>query len=367
MFRDAYTQKSVLVTGHTGFKGSWLCEWLILIGARVTGLSLPPPSSPALFDLLDLRHRLDHIEGDVRDPDLLGRIVAGEKPDFIFHLAAQPLVRRSYREPAETFEINVQGTVNLLDAVRRSAHRCNVVVITSDKCYENRETDCSYRETDPLGGYDPYSASKAAAELVVGAYRRSFFGPDSLVRLASARAGNVIGGGDWAEDRFVPDCIRALSAGRPIPVRNPRSTRPWQHVLEPLAGYLWLGACLDDPARADSGKASFAEAFNFGPGLSANKSVSELLTEVLKHWPGQWVDAGERQAFHEAVLLNLAIDKAWHQLRWRPLWSFETCVRNTVTWYRQVNDSPDLAQSSCREQLQSYLNDARAAGLAWSL
>jgi len=367
MFGDAYKNRSVLVTGHTGFKGAWLSEWLLRLGARVTGYSLPPPTSPSLCDSLGLTGRVDHVVGDVRDAAALEQLVRTQKPAFVFHLAAQPLVRRSYREPAETFAINVQGTVNLLEAVRRSGHRCNVVVVTTDKCYENRETDCSYREEDPLGGYDPYSASKAAAELVVGAYRRSFFGPASSVRLASARAGNVIGGGDWAEDRFVPDCIRAFQSGQTVSVRNPHATRPWQHVLEPLSGYLWLAACLDEPARLSTGKRSFAEAFNFGPGLNANRSVAELLNEILTHWPGQWSDASDPRAPHEAARLNLAIDKACHQLLWRPLWSFATGVRQTVDWYRQVQADPSRALTLSHDQLETYMQDARQAGLAWSL
>lgn len=242
-FAGLYRGKHVLVTGHTGFKGSWLCEWLLALGAEVTGLSLPPPTTPALFDQLGLAPRIHHRLGDVRNLEDVRDAVAKSQPDFIFHLAAQPLVRLSYEQPVETYATNVQGTVHVLEAARLAARPCTVVAITTDKCYENQEWVHSYREVDPLGGYDPYSSSKGAAELVIAAYRRSYFSaPTSPVRLASARAGNVIGGGDWARDRIVPDCIRALQNDAPIIVRNKSATRPWQHVLEPLSGYLWLGA-----------------------------------------------------------------------------------------------------------------------------
>jgi len=248
-FGNIYKGKRVLLTGHTGFKGAWLAEWLLQLGAELTGYSLPAPTTPALFEQLGHESRLNHVIGDIRDLVALRGVVDRVKPEFVFHLAAQPLVRLSYSQPVETYSTNVMGTVNVLEAVRLAGQRCAVVVVTTDKCYENREWVHSYREEDPMGGYDPYSSSKGAAELVVSAYRRSYFSaPDSLVRLASARAGNVIGGGDWALDRIVPDCIRSLASGATIPVRNKIATRPWQHVLEPLGGYLWLGALLANPA-----------------------------------------------------------------------------------------------------------------------
>ena len=248
MFCGLYAGKRVLVTGHTGFKGSWLCEWLLGLGAKVTGYSLSPPTQPALFEQLGLAGRLRHIIGDIRDLPGLSRALRKARPDFVFHLAAQPLVRDSYANPVETFAVNLMGTVHVLEALRSVRHPCAAVFITTDKCYENREWAYGYREDDPLGGSDPYSASKGAAELAISSYRRSFFGSHP-VRIASARAGNVIGGGDWAVDRIVPDCMRALEKGKPIPVRNPKATRPWQHVLEPLSGYLWLGACLAGSAE----------------------------------------------------------------------------------------------------------------------
>jgi len=243
MFRGLYAGKKVFVTGHTGFKGSWLCEWLLGLGAEVTGYSLRPPTQPALFEQIALAGRLKHIIGDIRDLPGLSRALKEAQPEFVFHLAAQPIVRDSYISPVQTFEVNLMGTVHVLEALRSVSHPCAAVLVTTDKCYENKEWAYGYREDAPLGGHDPYSASKAAAEVAISSYRRSFF-QSHPVSVASARAGNVIGGGDWAVDRIVPDCIRALEKKQPIPVRNPRATRPWQHVLEPLSGYLWLGACL---------------------------------------------------------------------------------------------------------------------------
>lgn len=368
-FGDRYRGRRVFVTGHTGFKGSWLTEWLLALGAHVTGYSLPPPTSPALFDQLGLVSRLDHQLGDVRNLDGLTRALRAAKPDFVFHLAAQPLVRLSYTQPVDTFATNVMGTVNLLEAVRSLDHPCCVVVVTTDKCYENREWLHAYREEDPMGGWDPYSASKGAAEIATAAYRRSFFSAaTSPVRVATARAGNVIGGGDWALDRIVPDCVRALRAGEGIPVRNRVATRPWQHVLEPLSGYLWLGAALEDAADlpgVNFERPMYASAFNFGPELASNRTVGELVNEVLRTWPGRWEDRSDPHAVHEAKLLNLAIDKAHHLLSWSPVWSFEQTVQYTVAWYRQVDGGAD-AQALTAAQIQSYAQDARTAGLAWA-
>ncbi|MBP6864641.1 MAG: CDP-glucose 4,6-dehydratase [Candidatus Didemnitutus sp.] len=365
-FADIYRGKRVLVTGHTGFKGSWLCEWLLSLGAEVTGLALPPPTEPSLFDQLRLAHRLRHVVGDIRSLAVVRRVIDEAKPDFVFHLAAQPLVRLSYREPVETYATNVMGTVHVLEAVRLAARPCTVVCITTDKCYENREWVHSYREEDPMGGYDPYSSSKGAAELVIAAYRRSYFSAaDSLVRLASARAGNVIGGGDWALDRIVPDCIRALQASQAIPVRNKIATRPWQHVLEPLSGYLWLGACLASPALSPFG-AQLCSGFNFGPALTSNRTVAELVQEILRHWPGQWVDQSDPHAVHEAKLLNLATDKAFHFLHWKPVWDFAATIAETVSWYRLAAAKPGEIEAATRRQIESYTAAARARGVAWS-
>jgi len=371
-FGNWYRGQRVLVTGNSGFKGSWLTEWLLLLGAEVVGYSVGPPTSPALFEQLGLTGRLQHVLGDVRDGSALAQMLEETKPTCIFHLAAQPIVRTSYVQPVETIATNVMGTVNLLEAVRQSGRPCVVVVITTDKCYENREWVHSYRENDSLGGHDPYSASKACSELVVSAYRRSFFSaPGNQVRLASARAGNVVGGGDWAADRIVPDSMRALQRGEPIIVRNKDATRPWQHVLEPLSGYLWLGACLARPELAPGGREAPVTSFNFGPAISANRSVGRLVDEILRHWPGQWEDRSEAKPVHEANLLNLATDKAYHLLGWRPVWEFATSIEQTVRWYRAAMDAgagvdaSGRIQAFTRVQIDLYQADARAQRLPW--
>jgi CDP-glucose 4,6-dehydratase len=363
MFADAYRGKSVLITGHTGFKGAWLAEWLIALGANVTGYALPPTTKPALFEQLGLASRLQHIEADVRDPAVLRQTVASARPDFIFHLAAQPLVRFSYREPADTFSTNVMGTVNLLEAVRLAKRPCTIVVVTTDKCYENHETGRPYREEDSLGGHDPYSASKGATELVVSAYRRSYFsGEEAGVRLASARAGNVLGGGDWAPDRIVPDCVRALQRAESIPVRNRISTRPWQHVLEPLSGYLWLGARLaPEPTNGP-----LASAFNFGPDPASSRTVAELVQEILLHWPGRWEDKSDPAAVHEATSLSLNTDKARQLLQWAPVWSFSETIAQTVHWYREGQRAPEAIPVLTATQIAAYTAAARTHGMTWS-
>ncbi len=343
MFGKAYNGERVLVTGHTGFKGSWLCEWLLALGADVTGYAMDPPTQPSLFEQLGLSGRMEDLRGDVRDIERLKMVVARVRPQFVFHLAAQALVRDSYEAPVETFDTNVMGTINLLEAIRVTDLSCAVVVVTSDKCYENREWEHSYRENDPMGGHDPYSASKGCAELAVAAYQRSFFSRDGSVPVATARAGNVIGGGDWAKDRIIPDCIRSLHKGEAIAVRNPHATRPWQHVLEPLSGYLLLGEKLSSTLSSPQ-PSRFATAFNFGPDIESNRSVKELVEEVCKHWSSDWEDKSDPGAVHEAHLLNLATDKAFHHLNWRPVWGFEIAAKETVVWYKQTLDgSPDVS------------------------
>ncbi len=351
MCRDSFRGRTVWVSGHTGFKGSWLCEWLLALGAKVHGYALPPPTTPALFDQLALAERMAHEIGDVRDGAAVQRSLQRVQPDFVFHLAAQPLVRQSYDQPVETYAVNVMGTVHVLEALRTLTKPCAAILITTDKCYENREWTYGYRENDPLGGYDPYSSSKAAAEIAIAAYRRSFF-RDHPVRIASARAGNVIGGGDWALDRIVPDSIRALQAGEPIPVRNRVATRPWQHVLDPLSGYLSLAACLSPPKTVPPSSvhrppsSDLASAFNFGPTHEANRTVAELVQEILKHWPGgQWVDRSDPHAVHEAALLQLSIDKAYALLGWSPTWSFPEAIAQTVAWYRHPGDKRAITQA----------------------
>ncbi len=367
-FGDAFVGRTVLVTGHTGFKGSWLVEWLLALGARVVGFSLPPPTDPSLFALTGLESRLEHHLGDVRDPVAVAGIVHATQPDFVFHLAAQPLVRESYRDPVATYATNVMGTIHLLEAARQLPKPAVVLCVTTDKCYENKEWVFGYREEDPLGGYDPYSSSKAAAEIAIAAWRRSFFGGHP-VRVASARAGNVIGGGDYALDRIVPDCVRALEQGNPIAVRNPVATRPWQHVLEPLSGYLWLAAVLARPELRPHSADGLASAFNFGPTHESNRTVRELVTEVLRHWPGQWVDQSDPQAVHEARLLQLSIDRASALLGWQPVWSFPEAVAQTIGWYRQARRlrSATGVRQLTADQIRAYAGAARQAGLPWAV
>ena len=352
MFSGFYQNKRVFLTGHTGFKGSWMAEWLLAMGAEVHGYALDPQPHEILYGQLGLSSRLaSDTRADLADRSALEKAFANAKPDIVFHLAAQPLVRLSYDIPVETFATNVMGTAHVLDVVRLSDQSCSVVCITTDKCYENREWLHAYREEDAMGGYDPYSASKGAAELVISSYRRSFFPAEGRVRLASARAGNVIGGGDWALDRIVPDCIRALRNKQAIPVRNKIATRPWQHVLEPIGGYLTLGASLASSASP----ANLASAFNFGPALTSNRTVAELVAELLQHISGDWIDASDPNAVHEASKLNLAIDKAFHLLQWQPVWNFEQTIAHTAAWYLGEAEGQDPRELTLR-QIQAYQN-----------
>ena len=352
-FQNAFADRCVLVTGHTGFKGSWLTQWLLSLDAYVHGLALNPESEPSLFSQLELDAPVGHRIGDVRSREILDSVVTNLRPDFVFHLAAQPLVRRSYVEPAETFETNVQGTINLLESLRVLNKPCTVVIVTTDKCYKNRESPTGYVESDELGGYDPYSASKAMAELAVDSYRNSFFA-DSTIRVATARAGNVIGGGDWAEDRIVPDCMRSLGNQEPIVVRNKHATRPWQHVLDPLCGYLELARQIDAATQDDAAK--LCSAFNFGPAEDASRTVGELVETVLKHWPGKWLDKAESNAPHETTLLRLSTEKAKRLLNWQGTWDFERAVAETVAWYRAVSEGQcpiELTQNQIKSFMQS--------------
>ena len=361
-FNRAYGGKKVFITGHTGFKGSWLCEWLLSLGAEITGYSLAPNTKPALFNQLGLKTRLHHIIGDIRDLPKLRRALQSAQPDFVFHLAAQAVVRESYERPVETFETNLLGTVNVLESLRGLKKNCAAVFITTDKCYENRERHRGYAETDPMGGHDPYSASKATAEIAIAAYRRSFF-KDHPVKIASVRAGNVIGGGDWAADRIVPDSIRALQKKSAIPVRNKISTRPWQHVLEPLSGYLWLGALLSQPSTQNS---QLASAFNFGPDREANRTVHKLVAEILRHWPGEWVDKSNSHAVHEATLLHLTTTKAKRELGWRPVWNFSDTIKETVGWYQVAAQTPSRAQEILLQDIGDYCAAAKKKKLPWA-
>lgn len=356
---NVFSGRRVLITGHTGFKGSWLAFWLARLGADVTGFSLAPPTNPNLFDALSLQNHVRHIEGDLRDLVGLASAWAECSPEIVFHLAAQSLVRESYSDPLTTIETNILGTANLLDIARTSREPVGMVLVTSDKCYENRETTVGYRETDCMGGHDVYSMSKGAAELLISSYRRSFFAAGSdegeRVAIASARAGNVIGGGDWAADRIVPDCIRALQSGAAIEVRHPNAVRPWQHVLEPLSGYLALGALLLSPGSADAKRAS--EAWNLGPGEHNSSTVRELVERIVAGWgSGQWLDRSSPSHPHEAMMLRLSIEKAEQLLDWHPRWNFETTVSRTVDWYRAFYSGDDMA-AWCSRQIDEYCEE----------
>jgi len=360
-FGNAFAGRTVLVTGHTGFKGAWLSLWLKELGANVVGYALSPNDEPCLYSQLGLEKLVDSRIGDVRNAALLEKTVRETRPEIVFHLAAQSLVRLSYEQPAETFATNVQGTANLLDAVRRTSSVRACQVITTDKCYENLETARAYREDDRLGGRDPYSASKACAEFVVSSYRNSFF-PTGAVSVSSARAGNVIGGGDWARDRLIPDCVRALAAGQPALVRNPRSVRPWQFVLEPLSGYLRLAALqFAEPAR-------FAEAWNFGPEAGDSRTAAQVADLVVRAWgSGRWTSPNaDPAAPHEAGQLRLDSGKARERLQWRPVYNVEESLARSVAWYRASRETGFDARAFSRRQISEYSDAARTAGIAWA-
>ncbi|WP_370302938.1 CDP-glucose 4,6-dehydratase [Pseudooceanicola sp.] len=323
-----WSGKRVLVTGHTGFKGSWLSLWLTRLGADVAGLALAPDTEPALFDQLGLADRLDHRIGDIREAATVAERVAQVQPDVVFHLAAQPLVLASYDDPLLTWDTNVMGTAHVLQALRDLSRPCAAVMITTDKVYENREWVHPYREEDRLGGHDPYSASKAGSELVIASWRKSFLAGHP-VRVISARAGNVIGGGDWAANRILPDLARALGQGAALRLRNPAARRPWQHVLEPLSGYLRL-------AEAAYRGEVLADSYNFGPEPADVHPARALVETALSHWPGTWEDASDPAAPHEAGLLSLGIERARADLGYVPRWGFADSVRHSMEWYRDV-------------------------------
>jgi CDP-glucose 4,6-dehydratase len=365
MFANIYNGRKVFVTGHTGFKGSWLVSWLLDLGAEVAGYALEAPSNPSNFDVLGLKNRIRHFNGDVRDRTALSIALNDFKPEIVFHLAAQALVRKSYADPVTTFETNAIGTLNLLESVRNIGSVQAVVMITSDKCYRNVEWIWGYRENDMLGGEDPYSASKACAEVVSYSYIHSFYkGRDGAAAIATARAGNVIGGGDWAADRIVPDSIRAWSEGRPVVMRNPTSTRPWQHVLEPLSGYLALGGYLwrRDPQV-------LWQSYNFGPDASVNQTVQVLIQKLAEGWDGvRWeIDPQGLLGRPEARLLKLCCDKALVDLLWRPVMSFDETVSFTREWYKHYyKEGPAELTRITSEQIREYTAKASLRGLPWA-
>lgn len=361
MFANVYVNRRVLVTGHTGFKGSWLSLWLLHLGAEVGGFSIDVPSMPANFEVLGLKSRIRHYQGDVRNREMLAAAIDDFRPDIVFHLAAQSLVRKSYADPVATFETNAMGTLNLLECLRTRPWVHVVVLITSDKAYRNSEWYWGYREDDMLGGKDPYSGSKGAAELISYSYYHSFF-KDSDTRMATTRAGNVIGGGDWAVDRIVPDCMRAWSEGQTVTVRNPVATRPWQHVLEPLSGYLVLGQHL-----WECNTFAVGESFNFGPDSSVNQTVEELLEAMILRWPEHRWEAPENiSGAHEATLLKLCCDKALHHLDWHAVLRFSETVEFTVDWYKSYYSGRKDMFDFSLAQINRYSDLAKERRVIWS-
>jgi CDP-glucose 4,6-dehydratase len=362
MFNNIYSGKRVLVTGHTGFKGSWLALWLKELGANVAGYSLGSVGTPSHFDLIGLENQMQHFTGDIRDCGRLADVFQRFQPDFVFHMAAQALVRKSYADPASTFEVNAMGMVNVLECLRVTPSVRAAIMITSDKAYRNDEWCWGYRECDVLAGRDPYSASKSCADIIAQSYWHSFF-QNGNTRVAIVRAGNVIGGGDWAEDRIVPDCMRALTRGEPAIIRNPGATRPWQHVLEPLSGYLHLAARL-----AQSQKGLNGEAFNFGPDATVNHTVGELLTAMSDRWPElRWeVPEGTGKHEHEARLLKLNCDKALAHLNWKPTLDFSQTVGLTVDWYREWSQNRIHDPSFSLDQIRQYCALAEERDAAWA-
>ena len=353
-----YKGKKVLVTGSTGFKGSWISQWLLTLGAEVFGYALDPPTDPAIYNQLNLKDKVDQHIGDINNYEEFKGFIERVNPDIIFHLAAQALVRDSYTVPLETFQTNVMGTAFLMQAVNELKISTTIIAITSDKAYENKEWLFGYRENDAFGGYDPYSASKGAAEVAISSWKRSFFHPDRFgdhgVKIASVRAGNVIGGGDWAKDRIVPDCIRFLVKKRPINVRNPFATRPWQHVLEPLGGYLLTGSRLMEANEIELRK---YDTFNFGPLITSNKNVESLVKALIEIWGyGTW-EYKKENAVHEASLLNLTVDKAYHLLNWTPAWDFDATISKTVEWYKTNHEDSGKIVELTKRQIEEYSND----------
>ena len=353
-FGDCFRGSRVLVTGHTGFKGSWLALWLTELGAQVSGVSLDPETRPNHWDQLDLN--IDDNRLDIRDADKLNAVIEAFQPEIVFHLAAQPLVRRSYREPIDNWSTNVMGTAHVLESCRHSESVKAIVAITTDKVYSDRKGHRGYRETDRLGGHDPYSASKAACELLIDSYRHAFFGRGDGPLLASARAGNVIGGGDWSEDRLIPDLVRSVSEHSPLVIRSPHATRPWQHVLECLAGYLLLGQRLLEKRR------EFADAWNFGPASEDNRSVTSILTALQMHWPELTWEQTDVSQPHETSLLYLDHSKAKDVLEWQPIWSLDQALEVTAEWYRHFHEH---GAALTGEQLASYIADAHSTGACW--
>ena len=365
MFNNIYKNKKIIVTGHTGFKGSWLVTWLIKLGAEVIGISKDLPSEPSMFKVLNLNSKLKHIQEDIRDLSKMKEIISEEKPEFLFHLAAQPIVSISYSDPIETISSNVMGTANILEALKVSNHDCTAIIITSDKAYDNVEQVWGYKEDDKMGGKDIYSGSKGAAELIIKSYYYSFFIKDNCnVRLAIGRAGNVIGGGDWAKDRIVVDCMKAWSKSATVEIRSPEATRPWQHVLEPISGYLNLGQSLYEK------KNLHGSAFNFGPKAEQNHTVKELIIDLSKYWDFEDQKAAftitDNLPFHEAGLLKLNCDKALFYIKWQANMEYKETIKFTSEWYYDFYKSENNMFKKTLDQIEEYENMAIENKLRWT-
>jgi len=362
LFNGIFKNKNVLVTGHTGFQGSWLSLWLKLLGSNVVGYALEPPTQPSLFETLSLEHEAKHIIGDLRDKEKLSSVINQNQPEIIFHLGAQALVRRSYKEPLETLETNIIGTANLLESIRNCPSVKVVVIMTSDKCYDNTHSEHPHAENDPMGGFDPYSASKGAAELVTSSYRNSFFSHGNLTRIATVRAGNVIGGGDWAEDRLIPDSIRSLMKNQSVGIRNPNAKRPWQYVLESISGMLWLAAKMFEEDK-------FNEAWNFGPDISSDSlQVEDIVKRTIKNWDSKSTIKMQNNSdiLHESESLLLDSSKANQRLGWKNVCSIDQALYETVEWYKTYHENNKDMKQFTISQIKNYVSYGQQSNLAWA-
>ena len=362
LFNGIFKNKNVLVTGHTGFQGSWLSLWLKLLGSNVVGYALEPPTQPSLFETLSLEHETKHIIGDLRDKEKLSSIISQNQPEIIFHLGAQALVRRSYKEPLETLETNIIGTANLLESIRNCLSVKVVVIMTSDKCYDNTHSEHPHTENDPMGGFDLYSASKGAAELVTSSYRNSFFSNGNLTRIATVRSGNVIGGGDWAEDRLIPDSIRSLMKNQSVGIRNPNAKRPWQYVLESISGMLWLAAKMFEEDK-------FNEAWNFGPDIiSDSLQVEDIVKRTIKNWDSKSTIKMQNNSdiLHESESLLLDSSKANQRLGWKNVYSIDQVLSETVEWYKTYHENNKDMKQFTISQIKNYISYGQQSNLAWA-
>ena len=368
LFNGIFKNKTVFVTGHTGFIGSWLVLWLQSLGAKVIGYSLEPPTKPSLFETLSLENEITHIIGDIQDKQNLSDNIEKHKPEIVIHLAAQSLVRASYEDPSKTFQTNILGAVNILDSIRKLDYVKACVIMTSDKCYQNLNSNHFHKETDPLGGNDPYSASKGAAEIITNSFRNSFFNTeknhDKNTGIASVRAGNVIGGGDWARDRIIPDCITALTTDKKIRVRNSSSIRPWQFVLEPISGILWLSSKLYTNPK------TYSTAWNFGPNQTNKITVEKIVQNIIKIWNrGDWVDVSKESKDQSIESVSLLLDstKALNSLEWKTIYSLETAINETISWYKSYYNNHVSMRELSINQIEQYSKKANQMNIAWAI